>query len=1599
MSLWTLQDSFITILKGINTGEGLVITPEIEIKSDGTQELKFSIPMYHRDESGELVENPIWYNTKNGNLMANLRKIKVIFNKGEKGVEGVYEFVINKIKETHSKGQLTCEVEAEGLAFQELGKTGYKLVLNYDEFAIDAEEDLTLIPTLQYWADKVFKDSHWTYSIQMDWSAYDGIIDDVDYENLPQTEKDALNDAREAQGRRRRDRMYEEGYVVSWKYDALSNLLVPYEIENFQEKARTPDIEKSNRYNITQSLAELFGIFCKYKYSYDENYHIIGRECIFYNNFFGEDLGHIDINYPYNTNEITREGESSDTVTKLYVVPVDDVSIQDVKANKSGEDYILNFDYLYSIGTISDEQYAEIEEYEKQMFIYNSSAKEKSEELIKKEDEITDKEASLSVANNSLIYANEQVEKAKQSRDALIEGRDGESLKKTKLNPQQIYLYDEGGSYAVRSLGLEGIDPNTIIIYTKYTRADGVADDSPIIYFSEEENAVYDKTTLKNLESISGLRYYADENGEKDATNLITKAMKAYMVCEYSPSQKYNNLIELYTARATQDSEKIATLKAEIAELENDIEDLNKELEQIYEAQAKKRTSFENLMGPALREGSWQAEEYSDSGDKYYAEIAIGESDEDKLIRGFWDSELFDDEEMNYDEVSILETKEYYPTIDLTGLISTLKPYIKQDYLCLRYSMEVGGKTENYNLSISSQVKYGIIALNNYFIKPILYITKDITNVELEALKTNGRIGYLSYSKDSNNIVQENFTQIATLSSNLFLDENTLESYKTVYPRFEIQSEYLRTEDETELNVKIFEDSYSYPLTKYEDYYILYRSPYYYITIKPEVYLEHWGMDKFILNYIISNANLRLYLDALEVSKTNAYPQVSYEVKVSALNTDLVKTIYSSLNRIVNINDSELKFKNVQGYISELKLKLDTPWEDEITVKNYKTKFEDLFSRIVASTELMKTNTVIYNRAANAFTSSGLLTSDVIQSTLSRVDLNYAFNNGKLTINEKEGIWGISDSGVVAIRGGGIFCATEQDFSGNWIWHTGIVPEGINASLLTAGVIDTNVIRIFAGDNIRFQMNASGLYSFGENEETGETDFNNYVVSNSEGLFLIKKSYDVEDGETVANILRRVEISWDGFILRDDNNEMVFYADPATGSLVLKGTIYADEGIIGGWILGENYLMSQEKVYLVQKDEEGNTLVDEEGNPILDEDNLLKYRQIALASNPDKDETNLEKFENAVYDAVVVGRIINAETQTVEKEGLVITSDGTLTTNFAKVTHLTANSAAIGGFYISDVISQINQIKIQPLTGDIFKWKLGEDSSYSGRLKFTILTGLYDDIDFSTWTLYRSTSIEEGATWEKINDFSVDANDLTFYLNDGIMKIEEEVKDIVYIKVTVQRESGEILESEITTLYNVYDGMDGVVDFFLLHATDFIFILQNDNIYTPTSSTISVELHGNLKAENGYWTIGNEEGAERWYVGETSFEVSPEDFSTTSITYYYHNEGVVPSSISLCKVRDGKDAGDSLIVSITSSAGNIFRSGELETTLSAHIYLNGEEIEGEDLNSYYFRWWEGVFTEEIGYIDEGIGKNVLEVKAADINKKAVYNCEVYPSVD
>jgi hypothetical protein len=103
VSIWTLQDEFITVLKPSNfeTKNSVHKDASMSIKDDGTLELTYSLPMYIYEE-GERKENPRWYNTRNGVIVKNIRKLKVIFNKNT-AAEAVYEFLIVDVKESHDK--------------------------------------------------------------------------------------------------------------------------------------------------------------------------------------------------------------------------------------------------------------------------------------------------------------------------------------------------------------------------------------------------------------------------------------------------------------------------------------------------------------------------------------------------------------------------------------------------------------------------------------------------------------------------------------------------------------------------------------------------------------------------------------------------------------------------------------------------------------------------------------------------------------------------------------------------------------------------------------------------------------------------------------------------------------------------------------------------------------------------------------------------------------------------------------------------------------------------------------------------------------------------------------------------------------------------------------------------------------------------------------------------------------------------------------------------------------------------------------------------------------------------------------------------------
>jgi hypothetical protein len=79
-------------------------------------------------------------------------------------------------------------------------------------------------------------------------------------------------------------------------------------------------------------------------------------------------------------------------------------------------------------------------------------------------------------------------------------------------------------------------------------------------------------------------------------------------------------------------------------------------------------------------------------------------------------------------------------------------------------------------------------------------------------------------------------------------------------------------------------------------------------------------------------------------------------------------------------------------------------------------------------------------------------------------------------------------------------------------------------------------------------------------------EHNNYVLDNNNEYIYVYDNTIIPENTSV----KRVEISWDGFKLRDWNNQEVFYADPDTGDLYLAGHLKAYSLTIGVDIVDDN---------------------------------------------------------------------------------------------------------------------------------------------------------------------------------------------------------------------------------------------------------------------------------------------------------------------------------------------------------------------------------------------------------------------------------------------
>ena len=1121
----------------------------------------------------------------------------------------IYPFIIDKIVDSRDDNfSVYKQVSANGLAFAELGKVGYKLELTQDILELEVEKDNTIVPTIDYWLDKVFpseKDASgnvtrwltpWCYEVKTEYYESDRVAGKV----------------------------YDEEYVNNWNVGS-DGTLTAASYEPTREKARIISCKDSNKYNITQTIAETFELFCRYEYSCDERGSFVktyidkagkvwtGRKVIFYNRAIKKDNPLI-IEYKKNLNSISRESDSSEIYTKLYVSPIASevmtdgyVSIANSAANPTMDEFILNFDYLHETRSISDYQYHQVEIYKANIRKINEVLADLSPQINGLEVEINDLKAEAAGYESQISSAEEQLATYQKLRDnALTNG----VVQKGAFNACSV-IFSDVGAYRKATLNFEGIVASSINGYAK-------SDYATKLFSASDLNIV----SSEGVPSGNNIDLILDDTGFPCAlaTKRVFDSNIVYLELQYSPANKYKKVCDNLwlekqgaEAKLTSTNSKVVKLEEKLASLESSYNAKIKEKENI-------NLAFENLMGPALREGYWTPEDYQDPRENFTEDITYSTSSSrvpiaKEPVRNcfIFDAIPFENEQLAWTpDNSVADKKKYYKYFPLGSIADKLtrefQIHLTRHFI---FTAKSGGETfvkGNYCI-LYDNIKYYFTLTTTYTVSKIeiyqyngnksqLYIkitttsgstfsrpnnqtplanAIDITSkfegigtyvgdyvlyenagfvvaymyidglVKPVALLNDDDIPYDNYT--SAYLKMENPEKVLVFSN--YATENT-NKYELCYPRIFLSKDNILYDADTLTITK------GNTLEKFTDYSILLRGGKPYITLKDFTPYVYSANATYRVSYQVSRANEMLYLDAMQVAKDNSRPRYSYEVELANLPNQLNAI---ELGQLAYINDHLLGVHAASGYVDEIEYDLSVPKNDRISIKNYKTKFEDLFSTISAQSEAMKVNKVSYDTAASSFTPGGGLLGSVLQSAIAKENPYFDYSTCGVEITKDRGIILTNDKpyangvfGQVALRGSGIFVSDSIDpITGRRVWSNAITAGGINASLITTGQLDTNLIRIFSGDQMTFQWNSEGLIAYKQDGITG-VDINTFIRYSDKGLQYYK-----------ANVTDPiVSLDWNGLTLRNNNGDKTVYLDAQTGNVIISGTIYATSGEIGG---------------------------------------------------------------------------------------------------------------------------------------------------------------------------------------------------------------------------------------------------------------------------------------------------------------------------------------------------------------------------------------------------------------------------------------------------
>lgn len=242
-----------------------------------------------------------------------------------------------------------------------------------------------------------------------------------------------------------------------------------------------------------------------------------------------------------------------------------------------------------------------------------------------------------------------------------------------------------------------------------------------------------------------------------------------------------------------------------------------------------------------------------------------------------------------------------------------------------------------------------------------------------------------------------------------------------------------------------------------------------------------WQDDKYMDDGVY-------YADARVVSHDSAFPKITYSFGIQDISAqEGCELLNYHVGDKTWVEDPEFFGYDENGnptrmevVITETTDYFDSPEKKNIVVRNYKNQFQDLFSKITATTQTVQFSEGAWEKAAGFMDSDPREQANFLQDALNDADLVLSNAVNQTVRRDVDGVTitdGILKNQKLRLTSGAIMISDTDD-SGAQIWKSAITAKGINASHITSGSINTAKLTIMNGDEPAFRWDKNGLTAY-----------------------------------------------------------------------------------------------------------------------------------------------------------------------------------------------------------------------------------------------------------------------------------------------------------------------------------------------------------------------------------------------------------------------------------------------------------------------------------------------------------------------------------------